>query len=104
MLAKCVNYHQATKQLSNANDFEKFSTFDYQTTFIRLSYDFQPEKLHTSPLFMQGIFYFYCGKIRYAALNNGVVVRLNKRFVRLLKILKIIVLPHKLGIVLLIKV
>nr|DAS77810.1 MAG TPA: hypothetical protein [Caudoviricetes sp.] len=53
---------------------------------------------------MQGIFYFYCGKIRYAALNNGVVVRLNKRFVRLLKILKIIVLPHKLGIVLLIKV
>lgn len=100
MLAKCVNYHQATKQLSNANDFEKFSTFDYQTTFIRLS----TRKLHTSPLFMQGIFYFYCGKIRYAALNNGVVVRLNKRFIGLLKVLEIRVLPYKLDIVLPIKV
>lgn len=53
---------------------------------------------------MQGIFYFYRGKICYAALNSCVVVRLNKRFIGLLKVLEIRVLPYKLGIVLLIKV
>ena len=100
MLAKCVNYHQAIKQLSTANDFEKFSTFDYQTTFIRLS---TRKITHFSPVYA-GDFYFYCGKIRYAALNNGVVVRLNKRFIGLLKVLEIRVLPYKLDIVLPIKV